>query len=184
MVIAFFLVHTNNGDYMKKITYYINAFLIYSIIGFIIETTLKTFFFKNMNNGIMYGPWIPVYGLGVVLIIFIMRLVFNRIKVKRGIKIFLVFLISMIVLTIIELLGGILIEEIFNKVFWDYSDLKFHLGHYIALEISLIWGIMSLVVIYLIKPIIDKIIKKIPSIITYLVLFIFIVDAIITFIVV
>lgn len=184
MVIAFFLVHTNNGDYMKKITYYINVFLIYSIIGFIIETTLKTFFFKNMNNGIMYGPWIPVYGLGVVLIIFIMRLVFNRIKVKRGIKIFFVFLISMIVLTIIELLGGILIEEIFNKVFWDYSDLKFYLGHYIALEISLIWGIMSLVVIYLIKPIIDKIIKKIPSIITYLVLFIFIVDAIITFIVV
>ena len=32
-----------------------------------------------------------------------------------------------------------------------------------ALEISLIWGIMSLVVIYLVKPIIDKIIKKIPS---------------------
>ena len=113
MVIAFFLVHTNNGDYMKKVTYYINVFLIYSIIGFIIETTLKTFIFKNMNNGILFGPWIPVYGLGVVLIIFIMRLVFNRIKVKRGIKIFLVFLISMIVLTIIELLGGILIEKIF-----------------------------------------------------------------------
>lgn len=184
MVIAFFLVHTNNGDYMKKVTYYINVFLIYSIIGFIIETTLKTFIFKNMNNGILFGPWIPVYGLGVVLIIFIMRLVFNRIKVKRGIKIFLVFFLSLIVLTIIELLGGILIEKIFNKVFWDYSDLKFNLGHYIALEISLIWGIMSLVVIYLIKPIIDKIIKKIPSVITYLVLFIFIVDAIITFIVV
>lgn len=184
MVIAFFLVHTNNGDYMKKVTYYINVFLIYSIIGFIIETTLKTFIFKNMNNGILFGPWIPVYGLGVVLIIFIMRLVFNRIKVKRGIKIFLVFFLSLIVLTIIELLGGILIEKIFNKVFWDYSDLKFNLGHYIALEISLIWGIMSLIVIYLIKPIIDKIIKKIPSVITYLVLFIFIVDAIITFIVV
>lgn len=166
---------------MKKITYYINIFLVYSIIGFIIETTLKTFFFKHMNNGIMYGPWIPVYGLGSVLIIIIMRLVFNRFKVPRWLKIVLVFLISTIVLSLIELLGGILIEKIFNKVFWDYSDLKFNMGHYIALEISLIWGVMSLVVIYIIKPLLDKIIKKIPSVITYLVLFIFLIDAVITF---
>lgn len=166
---------------MKKITYYINIFLVYSIIGFIIETTLKTFFFKHMNNGILYGPWIPVYGLGSVLIIIIMRLVFNRFKVPRWLKIVLVFLISTIVLSLIELLGGILIEKIFNKVFWDYSDLKFNMGHYIALEISLIWGVMSLVVIYIIKPLVDKIIKKIPSVITYLVLVIFIIDAVITF---
>lgn len=166
---------------MKKITYYINIFLVYSIIGFIIETTLKTFFFKHMNNGIMYGPWIPVYGLGSVLIIIIMRLVFNRFKVPRWLKIVFVFFISMIVLSLIELLGGILIEKIFNKVFWDYSDLKFNMGHYIALEISLIWGVMSLVVIYIIKPLLDKIIKKIPSVITYLVLFIFLIDAVITF---
>lgn len=151
------------------------------MIGYIIETTLKNFVFKGMNNGIMHGPWIPVYGLGCCIIIFIMRLVFNRFKVKRWLKIILVFLISMIVLTLLELLGGILIEKIFNKVFWDYSDLKFNMGHYIALEISLVWGIMSLVVIYLIKPIIDKIIKKIPSIITYLVLIIFLIDSCFTF---
>ena len=165
----------------EKVMYYINVFLIYSMIGFIIETTLKTFVFKNMNNGIMYGPWIPVYGLGCVFIIIIMRFVFNRIKVNRWLKILLVFLLSMLILTLLEWLGGVLIELVFHKVFWDYSDLKFNLGHYIALEISLVWGIMSLVVIYVIKPLIDKLIKKIPSIFIYLVLIIFIVDAIITF---
>ncbi len=174
-------MHNKNGDNMKKITYYINVFLVFSIIGYIIETTLKTFLFKNMNNGIMHGPWIPVYGLGTVLIIIIMRLVFNRIKVPRYLKIILVFLISTVVLTLIELFGGILIEKLFHKVFWDYSDLKFNIGHYIALEMSLIWGSMSLIVIYIIKPLVDKIIKKIPSVITYLVLLIFIGDAIITF---
>ena len=55
----------------EKILYYINSFLIYSIIGFLLETTLKTFFIKGMNNGILYGPWIPVYGIGSVLIIII-----------------------------------------------------------------------------------------------------------------
>ena len=162
--------------------YYINNFLIYAIIGFFIETIMKYLFYPSMNNGSLYGPWIPVYGLGVCLIIFIMRLVFNRIKVNRIIKIILVFFISIITLTLLELIGGYLIEFLTGKVFWDYSKLKFNIGHYIALEISLIWGIMSLILIYIIKPLTDKVIKKIPSIITYLVLFIFLFDLVISFI--
>lgn len=156
--------------------YYINTFLIYSILGFVFETLMKLFFFPNMNNGFLYGPYIPIYGFGVCLIIAIMRFVFNRIKVKRFIKIILVFLISAFILTVLEFVGGYLIELITGKIFWDYSKLKFNIGPYIALEISFIWGIMSLVVIYLLKPITDKIIKKIPSIITYLVLICFIID--------
>ncbi len=156
--------------------YYINTFLIYSILGFVFETLMKLFFFPNMNNGFLYGTYIPIYGFGVCLIIAIMRFVFNRIKVKRFIKIILVFLISAFILTALEFVGGYLIEFITGKIFWDYSKLKFNIGPYIALEISFIWGIMSLVVIYLLKPITDKIIKKIPSIITYLVLICFIID--------
>lgn len=179
---SLFFVHTNYGDYMeKKIRYYINSFLIYSMIGFLIETCLKFFFFKGMNNGILYGPWIPVYGFGCVLIILIMRFVFNRIQVSRILKIFLVFFFSTIILTIAELLGGLLIEAIFHKVFWDYSDMKFHIGHYISLEMGLLWGVMSLVVIYIIKPLVDRMIKKIPSIITYLVFLTFLMDLIFTF---
>ena len=134
-----------------------------------------------MNNGILYGPWIPVYGIGCVFIILIMNFVFTRIKVSRFIKIILVFLLSMFTLTIIELLGGVLIEKTFHKVFWDYSNMKYNIGHYISLEMSLLWGIMSLIVIYIIKPLVDKIIKKIPSIITYLVLVSFILDLVFTF---
>ena len=162
--------------------YYINVFLVYSILGYILETTLKTFFIPSMNNGFLYGPWIPVYGFGCCLIIAIMRLVFNRIKVSRWLKIVLVFLISMGVLTILEFIGGNLIELLTGKVFWDYSDMKYNFGPYISLEISLIWGIISLVIIYVIKPVLDKLIKKIPSIFTYLVLTIFIADFILTLI--
>jgi uncharacterized membrane protein len=89
---------------------YLNNFIIYSIFGYIIETLLKILFFPSMNNGFLYGPWIPIYGLGVCIIIFIMRLVFNRIKVKRFMKILLVFIISALILTLLELIGGHLIE--------------------------------------------------------------------------
>lgn len=134
------------------------------------ETSLKYLFFPKLNNGFLYGPWIPVYGLGVCLIIVIMRFVFNRIKVSRPIKILLLFLTSFLVLSLLEFIGGNLIELLTGKVFWKYDELKYNIGHYIALEISLVWGFMSLIITYIVKPILDKLIKKIPSIITYLVL--------------
>ena len=60
------------------------------------ETTIKLLFCPSMNNGILYGPWIPIYGFGCCLIIVIMRFVFNRIKVNRFLKILLVFLESIV----------------------------------------------------------------------------------------
>ncbi len=162
--------------------YYIKSFIIYSIIGYILETSIKYLFNPSMHNGSLYGPWIPIYGLGTCLIIIIMRLVFNRFKINRINKIILVFIISMISLTLLEFIGGHLIHFITGKVFWDYSKMKFNIGKYISLEISLVWGIMSLIIIYIIKPIIDKVIKKIPSTITYLVFIFFLIDLIISFI--
>ena len=160
--------------------YYINMFFICSFFGYVMETILKTFFFKGMNNGILFGPLIPVYGLGAVLIIFIMRFVFNRLNISRWIKVILLFVCSMIILTVLELVGGMLIEEFTGKIFWDYSFLKFNIGHYIALEISLVWGVFSLVFVYILKPLVDKIIKKIPRWVTILVLVLFFVDVIIS----
>ncbi len=162
--------------------YYLNNFLIYSIMGYILETILKNLFFENMNNGFLYGPWIPLYGLGSCIIIFIMRLIFNRFKIKRIFKIILLFFVSMITLTLLELFGGYLIKLITNKVFWDYSNLRFNIGHFIALEISIVWGIMSLLVVYFLKPLSDKLEKKIPSTITYLAFSFYIIDFVVTII--
>ena len=150
------------------------------MLGYILETFMKTFFFKSMNNGILYGPWIPIYGFGTCIIIFIMRTIFNRFKVSRFLKIILLFIISTLTLTILEYISGHLIHLLTGKIYWNYSKLKFNIGHFIALEISIIWGIMSLIITYFIKPITDKIIKKIPSILTYLVSFLFIIDCIFT----
>ena len=160
--------------------YYLNNFLIYSILGFILETSLKHTIFPGMNNGTLYGPWIQIYGFGVCLIIIIMRFIFNRVKANKFVKTILVFLISAFTLTLLEFIGGHLIELLTNEIFWDYSDLKFHIGHYIALEISLVWGVASIIVMYIIKPLTDKLIKKIPNILTYLVFIIFLVDFVIS----
>ncbi len=163
--------------------YYLNTFLIYSMFGFLIETTLKTFFFHSMNNGILMGPWIPVYGFGVMIIVFITRYVFRHStrKVPKWLKLFIIFMTVFVVLTILEFIGGIIIEKLFHKVFWDYTNFKFHFGHYISLEMSALWGVLSIIFLYLVKPWMDKIIKKIPKWLTILVFIIFMIDVFITF---
>lgn len=144
------------------------------------EYLLKTFVFTSMNSSILYGPWLPVYGFGICIIIFIERFVFNRIKVKKFYKILIMLLLIMVITSSVEYLGGIFIEKVFGKVFWDYRDLKFNIGKYAAVEVALIWGVLSLVFIYVLKPGIDKFIYKIPGWVSILVCSCVIIDFIFT----
>lgn len=142
------------------------------------EFTLKHLFFPDLNNGFLHGPWSPIYGIGCCSTIAIMRFIFNRLELKRHTKIILLFFTSMLTLTIIEFITGHLIEMKTGEIFWDYSHFKFNIGHYICLEISLLWGIISLLFIYILKPITDKLINKIPTFITYIAFVTLIIDLI------
>ena len=53
--------------------FYINCFLLYSILGYLLETLAAFITKSNFKSGILFGPWTPVYGLGAVLIILISR---------------------------------------------------------------------------------------------------------------
>ncbi len=156
--------------------YYINCFFIYSCIGFLFETLLAVITHQKFNSGILYGPITPVYGIGVILIITISHYFFMNLHLPRWRETVIVFFILVAVLTLLEWLGGVLIEKIFGIVFWDYSQLPFHIGHYISLEISFLWGFLSIFLIYIVKPWIDPFIQNIPSFITILIILIFIVD--------
>ena len=159
--------------------YYINNFLLFSIFGHLLESIIYLFLNNNEYSGILYGPWTPVYGFGIILIIIIYNLI-KKTKLTGIKKAISIFLISMILLTIIEFIGGISIEYFFHKKLWSYTNLKFHIGRYIALEISIIWGLCSILYIYLIKPITDKIIKRIPYYITICISVFFVIDLIVT----
>jgi uncharacterized membrane protein len=157
-------------------------YFIGSFIGYIIETFLKTFIIKNMNNGILYGPWIPVYGFGIVFSIFITNYIF-KLNVKKIYKIVISFIVLFFSITLLEEIGGILIKLVFHKNFWSYKKMLLNIGPYISIEMSIIWCILSLTFIMYIKPGLDLIIKKIPKSFTYLLLGIHLIDAIFTWII-
>ena len=160
--------------------YLLNCFFIYSILGFIIEGIFTLIVSGHFSSGILYGPWTPVYGFGALLTLTISRKIFKNMQQSRFVETLVTFIILMIVLTVIEWLGGILIENLFHETLWNYEDYKYNIGKYISLEMSLVWSIVSIFVIYFIKPIIDKLEKRIPKFITIIITMLFIIDLIIT----
>lgn len=146
-----------------------------SILGHIIEC----FFYSNGESGILLGSWTPIYGFGSIIILFINKFL-DKYKFKKITKIFLLFISSAVILSILEVIGGYLIKIIFNTEIWDYTNHKFNIGKYTSLEMSLIWGLSSILLIYFIKPVIDKIISKTPVYLTYTFISLFIFDLIST----
>lgn len=153
----------------------INIFLFYSIFGNIFERIMMFFIDKDYISGFMGTIFTPIYGIAILLLLFI----HNKIKIKNKlIKILSEFFIYSILLSFIELLGGLLIENIFNKIFWNYDKFKYNLGIYISLETALFWGIMSLFALYIIHPLYKKIEDHIPKLLTIIVSITFIINLI------
>ena len=162
--------------------YYLNTFLIYSILGFLLETIRSFFFFFKFTSGIMYGPWTPIYGLGIVLVILISNYLFSHLHLSRWVETLITFIIITLVLTLLEWIGGVLIEKIFHVVFWDYSKEAFSIGKYISLSKSLIWGVGSIIFIYVLKPLLEGVIKRVPVPVTVILTLLMLSDLILTFV--
>ena len=161
--------------------YYLNCFFIYSFIGFIYENIIEFVRGKKPGSGMLYGPFTPIYGIGALLILVISKFIFNILNLNKVLEVIIIVLSLTIILTVLEWIVGILIEKIFHVTFWNYSNFKFHIGKYVALEVSFIWALGSLLVIYVLQPLINKFIFSIPSYVTYILIIIFTIDLVVTF---
>ena len=155
--------------------YYVNIFFIFSFIGFLFENVLNIFTNDNFNSGILYGPWTFIYGIGVLLMVIVYKFL-QQYHLKKWKEVVLFYIIITIVMTLVEFSGGMLIETIFHRTYWDYTNMRFNYGKYICLEVSLAWGLLATFITYLVLPFINKIEKKIPWFVSVGLIILFIVD--------
>ena len=135
-------------------------FIIYSFLGWIMESTFRTIKEKKIiNTGFLKGPFCPIYGFGAI----IMFLFLDQFENKP----ILLFFIAMIILTIWEYIVGVLLEKIFKTKYWDYSDHKFNFQGRICLTNSIYWGLLGVVFVKYIHPFIQGIISKVDIQILY-----------------
>lgn len=139
---------------VKHILWY---FIIFSIIGLIIETLFCyiTTGVLESRRGFIWGPLCPVYGFGATILI----LLLNSYQ-KNGFKLFIV---GCILGNVIEYMLSYALEAMYGTRFWDYSYLNYSLNGRICFTYSIFWGILSVLLIKVVKNPIDKIIEKIPN---------------------
>lgn len=159
--------------------YYLKYFFITSILGFFLET----FLCPGYESGILYGPWAFIYGIGSLIIIVLSDNILKRRNLNKFLRFIILFFSCFLILTFIELLGGLFIEKLFHVSFWDYTKYKYNIGKYISLEVSLLWVIASIFFVFVLRPLIDLIIKKIPDFIFFILIFLFIIDIVFTFLI-
>lgn len=141
-------------DHIVNLIWY---FIIFSVLGMIVETLFgfATMGIWECRKGFVFGPFCPIYGLGATLIIAALE----RFK-ESGLKIFIY---GMIAGAVVEYFVSFVLEAMYGARFWDYSYLPYNLNGRICVRYSSYWGFLSMAMIYLVKPRIDKLINKIPK---------------------
>lgn len=124
---------------------------VYEVIFYYFNEGVNTFFWRGGN----FLPWINIYAIGAVIIYF---LTYN--KRKSPLK---VFLISLISCGMLEFISGLGIYVLFDGLrFWDYNTEILNFGNiygFVCLRSVLIFGLSSLLLMYIIVPFIFKLAK-------------------------
>ena len=154
---------------------YLKYFLIFSLLGFIMESVVYKVSGSTSHSGVLLGPYTLVYGFGGLLVVIINNY-FTKINMNSFLKLILLFICFTIVCTLIEYIIGNLIHYIFNIDKWNYTNHKYHFGKYICLDLALTWGVLALLIIKVLKPFIDKVLLLIPNNTTIIIFTILIID--------
>ena len=133
---------------IKSIRNLAETFLIFSFGGWLYESIWCSMIEQNrgfVNRGFLFGPWIPIYGFGILAAFF----VFRRLRITGG---GWIFLWGTLVSTVLELLGSYVMELATGSFLWDYSQYFLNFQGRIALKPDLYFGFLILLAYYVINP--------------------------------
>lgn len=144
-------------NYLRRynVTSLILMFFIFSFVGWFWEVLLHliedgTF----VNRGVMYGPWLPIYGTGGIIVL----LLLNKLRDKPLME----FISIVIVCGIVEYFTSYFLEITHNGTrWWDYSGYFININGRICLEGLLVFGLGGIAAVYFIAPALDNMINKI-----------------------
>ena len=160
-MLSFFVDTTVCGFSLYQVFAY---FLIYSCLGWCLEVIYAAVTTGQLiNRGFLNGPVCPIYGFGMVIVLFALTPLSH--------SLLLLYLGGVILPSALELVGGWALYKLYHTRWWDYSDYPFNIGGYICLEFSLLWGVGTLIVMKLVHPIIADAVALIPPLVGLVLMF-------------
>lgn len=126
-------------------------FFSYSMLGWVCEVIYCSLPAKQfVNRGMLHGPYCPIYGFGALGVLFFLT-PFRQNPI-------LVYFAGILITSILEYFTSYILEKVFHTSFWDYSDHRFHLHGRVCLLNSILFGVLSLALMYLIHPFLQHVV--------------------------
>lgn len=154
---------------------YIVFFFAFCFVGYAYEVLL--YLVQDhvfVNRGTMYGPWLPIYGVGGVLIVLLLSKYRNN---KWH-----VFGLTMVLCSVVEYIGSWILEFFFNSSYWDYKQMFMNVNGRICLAGLIAFGLGGLFGIYFAAPrlssFVDRLGKKNVRILCITLIVFFVLDLI------
>jgi hypothetical protein len=130
-------------------------FFLFSFLGWVYEVLIELVELGTfVNRGSLYGPWIPIYGVGgVAIVLLLRRLAGNPLQAFFG---------AMVVGGVIEYAGAVLLWHFKHLTYWDYHGYFLNFQGRIALESLLSFGLFGVAVLDVIAPWLVKTLSRCP----------------------
>jgi uncharacterized membrane protein len=110
---------------------------------------------RLQNRGFLAGPFLPIYGIGAIaLLLLVYPYVGNP---------FLAFVASVAITSTLEFVTHLVLDKLFHIKLWDYSSRPFNLRGRICLQNSLLFGVLALLLIYVIHPTLSAFLDGLPA---------------------
>jgi len=169
------------SDIMNELCIIILLFFTYAFLGWCLEVCCKLMEKKKfINRGFLIGPYCPIYGYGAIFMTGILTKYLND-----PVTLFIMIILSC---SILEYFTSYILEIIFHTRWWDYSKNKFNINGRICLETMIPFGIFGLLIMYVINPFFYSIFLKIPNTLLYIIstllIIIYIIDNIVSFLII
>ena len=170
----------NLTEFAVKTVYW---FFLYGCIGWCVEVVYAAVKeHKLVNRGFLCGPICPIYGFGMVGLVYSVQLI--PLPDSGSMSAVSIFFIGMVLTTAIELVGGWVLYKLYHIRWWDYSKMKYNLSGYICPQFSLLWGLGSVLMIKVVHPLLARGSNPMPFrvmlILDIVLLIIFVVDVIVS----
>ena len=137
-------------DFLNNLTTWILYFFIYSIVGWIFESTFCSIKAKPphfINRGFLFGPLCPIYGAGLVAVTFFLQPFDNLPPLQK-------FFAIAAICSVIEYVSSYVMEKLYHVRWWSYKNSWYNItiNGRISLWTSVGFGIGGLLVLNYVHP--------------------------------
>lgn len=130
---------------MEEFIRVVLLFFIYSFIGWLWETVFCSIKAKHfVYRGFLVGPITPIYGFGILAVLYFLRPFHDNLVV--------LYFGAALLVTVLEYITSFALEKLFHASWWDYKGVPLNINGRVAIPVSLFWGLGCVLIVKVVNP--------------------------------